>query len=722
MLNLNFFITLLVLSFNFFIGYKVWRSNPKQFTNKIFFFLVIELNLWMLFNNLAMSAGDNDSLALLFVRLTMVVTAAIPMSLYFLSLTFPDKKFPLSRLQTFFCLLWIFFNMAINFTPLVFTNAHLVNGNMLLTPALGVVTVALNMVIFMGAAIWNFFKKFRQAQGTEKIRLGYLVFSFVLAMLSAFVFNFLLVVAFQIGNLTNLGSWLMSSILTIIIGYSLLKIRFSGLDFVLARAFYYLILAIWVFIATFFLLNVKSWAGNFTYLLAAVFIIAWVIGFIDIYQNLQDFLIKKIVNHGLDWKLENKKFLHTIAQELSLNKIIDETLSFFSLLIRNTGNLIFEDFTDDGKFYLESTFAEKKDPRRLFELCEKEWQTQSNPRPIIFEELIFDRSTQHRLLISVMKKEGYGAVFPITLYSGAKGILAMGKKLNQDAYFIQDINLIEQTLQEVAMAVDRATVYQNTKNFNDHLQRKINSATKKLVRANEKLMAADKMKDEFVSVASHELRTPMTAIKNYLWLVNKNNDEKNFTQNKKFLQIALDSTERLINMVNDMLTISRIEGNRFELNKKPMDLNQAVDQVYLDLQPLSINKNFKFVKTTCAESLPIYADSDKVHEVIQNLVGNALKFTTEGKVEMHCEKKGRCAIFSVTDTGSGIDKQDFPKLFNKFCRLENSYVKIKETGTGLGLYICKQIMLKHSGDITFHSELGKGSTFTLIFPLDKPKK
>lgn len=721
MISISLVTALSVAIFDVFIGYRVWQSNRRQASNSLFFLLVIQICLWVVCNAFSQS-GLSTTETLFFVRLVMVVTAGIPVTLYFFSSVFPDKKLRLSKPWKATCICWAILNILFNFLPFTFTSISLTTDGFTLDSSWGIAVAAVNFLIFGSLACFNFIKNARKAQGLEKVRLSYLTAAFVVTIVIVLFFNFFLVIIFHNNNFTNLGSWLMSLVITGMIGYSLLKIRFTGLDFILAKIFYYAVLAGWLLLALFFLLNLPQWSDRFTHPLAFIFLAAWSISLVYIYQNLQDFLVKKIVNHGVDWKAENKIFSAHIAQDLDLSRIMNETLRFYAQVIKNTGNLIYEDFTDDGKFYLTSTFAEEKDPSRLFELCEKEWQKQEIPRPIIFEELILDNLPEQRMLINLMKKEDYGAVFPIILYSGSKGILAMGKKLNQNAYFIQDIDLIEQTLQEVAVAADRATVYQNTKNFNDHLQRKINLATRKLVKANEKLMIADKMKDEFVSVASHELRTPMTAIKNYLWLINKNNDEKNFKQNKKFLQIALDSTERLINMVNDMLTISRIEGNRFELNKKQFDLNQVMNQVYLDLQPLVDNKNFKFIKKNFDGALPIYGDPDKVHEAIQNLVGNAVKFTAKGKVEMRCEKKGRCAILSVTDTGPGIDKGDFPKLFNKFCRLENSYVKIKETGTGLGLYICKQIMLKHNGDITFTSELGKGSTFMLIFPLSKNKK
>ncbi|NCU31389.1 MAG: HAMP domain-containing histidine kinase, partial [Candidatus Moranbacteria bacterium] len=172
-----------------------------------------------------------------------------------------------------------------------------------------------------------------------------------------------------------------------------------------------------------------------------------------------------------------------------------------------------------------------------------------------------------------------------------------------------------------------------------------------------------------------------------------------------------------INMVNDMLTISRIEGDRFDLNQDKVNLNNIVEQTYLILSPLATNKNFEFKKRLAKKAVFVVGDAAKITEVVQNIVGNALKFTRQGQIILSCYQENDQAFISVKDTGPGIAPEDFSKLFQKFCRLENSYVKIRETGTGLGLYIARQIMRKHHGDIIAESTFGKGSTFTLVFPL-----
>ena len=308
-------------------------------------------------------------------------------------------------------------------------------------------------------------------------------------------------------------------------------------------------------------------------------------------------------------------------------------------------------------------------------------------------------------------------IFPLTFYDELRGLVAFTDKLNGNPYFVQDIELIEGTLREITPLLNKAVIHQSTQDFNKHLQRKVSLATARLQRMNEKLLAADKLKDEFVSVASHELRTPMTAIKGYLWMVAKNNTPENIATNQKYIEIALNAAERLIALVNDMLTISRIEGGRFELNLETFDIHTLISQIVNELKPISVDKNIYLrAKNTAKGKLLVDGDVSRLDEVLHNIVGNALKFTTEGGVTITTRSDDEWVYIDVTDTGIGIDSEDFGKLFSKFARMEKSYVKIKETGTGLGLYISRQIMNMHKGDISFTSTSGKGSTFTIYLP------
>lgn len=236
----------------------------------------------------------------------------------------------------------------------------------------------------------------------------------------------------------------------------------------------------------------------------------------------------------------------------------------------------------------------------------------------------------------------------------------------------------------------------------------------------EKLEFVDKIRDDFVSIASHELRTPMTAIRSYAWMALHKSDMALSKKLEKYLVRILISTERLINLVNDLLNVSRIEARKIEINPEALDLisitKDVVDEVYYSK---SVSKDIKF--TILETKLPkVLAEPERLREVLLNLMGNSVKFTPSGgTITISFFTDGKVVETSIKDTGVGILKEDLGRLFQKFAKLDSSYVSISTSGgTGLGLYISKNLVELMHGKIWASSEgLGKGTTFTFSLPV-----
>lgn len=246
-------------------------------------------------------------------------------------------------------------------------------------------------------------------------------------------------------------------------------------------------------------------------------------------------------------------------------------------------------------------------------------------------------------------------------------------------------------------------------------QHSLRNITMQLEKANAKLKQLDALKNEFVSVASHELRTPMTSIKSYLWMAldgkgGKLNDEQKF-----YVQRGYDSVDRLIRLVNDMLNISRIEAGRITIELQKVDLHklaqEVVDEVVLRAKEVGVTIDLEKPEMETY----VIADPDKIKEVFFNLLGNSIKFTPSGgNITISFTEKADLIETKVKDSGEGIEAEDIGKLFQKFGLLPGSYTTNQPAnGTGLGLYICRSIIELHQGKIWVESEgSGKGSTFT----------
>ncbi len=299
-------------------------------------------------------------------------------------------------------------------------------------------------------------------------------------------------------------------------------------------------------------------------------------------------------------------------------------------------------------------------------------------------------------------------VFPVISKGKAIGFLIFSMVKDEKEVSEAERDLIQGFTDVVGLAVENAKLYTS-----------LSETEKQLESANERLKELDKLKDDFVSVASHELRTPMTAIKSYLWVALNQHYKELSPDMQRYLNRAYISVERLINMVNDMLNISRIEGGRIALRLAETDLVVLSREVYDEILTKANEKNIDVV--IVQKNVPkVLCDKDKIHEVLLNLIGNSLKFTKAGgTISVNFTAQDPYITISVTDTGVGISSENLAKLFTKFGRLENSYVAIAESGgTGLGLFISKSLVELHKGTIKASSPgTGKGTTFSFTLPI-----
>lgn len=304
---------------------------------------------------------------------------------------------------------------------------------------------------------------------------------------------------------------------------------------------------------------------------------------------------------------------------------------------------------------------------------------------------------------------------PIKLGENTYGCVEIFK----DAPFSSDDARCFQTIaQQVALPLKSASLYQEIKETNLKLEK------------------LERLKSEFISIVSHELRTPLTSIKNSLDILMTGKCGEINDAGSKFLNMAKRNVQRLAGIINDLLDLSKIEAGKMDFHFKNINIHQVIDYVKSTLSILAKDKNIELL-TDETDSLPeIFADSQRLEQVLTNLVSNAIKFTPEGKkiiisskltnaenIEVHpyfqeeIEKlKGDYIIVSVKDEGIGIAEKDLLHAFDKFAQIENSLSR-KVGGSGLGLPIAKQLLDAHNGAIWCCSQLEKGSEFSFAIPV-----
>ena len=229
----------------------------------------------------------------------------------------------------------------------------------------------------------------------------------------------------------------------------------------------------------------------------------------------------------------------------------------------------------------------------------------------------------------------------------------------------------------------------------------------------------DQAKDEFISLASHQLRTPATGVKQYLTMILDGYVGTITPAQRRFIQTANQSNDRQLMIIDDILRVAAADSGNVVLNKETVDLTALIEEVMSEQATKFAKRNQTIVFEHDTEHIYATIDKNSVRMVFENLIDNAHKYTYPGKtITITMRETARAVRISIQDEGTGIAKQDIGKLFQKFNRLSNP-LSVSSGGTGLGLYWVKQIITLHDGSIKVLSELGKGSTFIVSLPKQK---
>jgi signal transduction histidine kinase len=293
-----------------------------------------------------------------------------------------------------------------------------------------------------------------------------------------------------------------------------------------------------------------------------------------------------------------------------------------------------------------------------------------------------------------------GVVLPLVINREAIGVLGLAKKRRSGTFARSDVELLSVLASQAAIAI------QNARLFTD------------IRAAYENLKQLDRLKSEFVSNVSHELRAPLHTIGGFVQLLLDGKVTDQTTQ-KECLETVFRQTQQLTRLIDDLLDVSRMEAGRMQLNKAPTQMHGVIQEIVSELQSLAVPKRITLTDQTM-ERLPlVLGDAQRLGQVVRNLVHNAIKFTPEnGHITVSGSSTADQVVIAVEDNGTGIPAEAMSHLFERFYQVDGSSTRRVE-GTGLGLYICRQLVTAHGGSIWVDSEPGKGSTFRFSVPRDK---
>lgn len=291
------------------------------------------------------------------------------------------------------------------------------------------------------------------------------------------------------------------------------------------------------------------------------------------------------------------------------------------------------------------------------------------------------------------------------------GLLVVGFKTPAPDITKQDTAIVDRVCESIGVALDNKLLFEENQ-----------YVLKQLRESNERLKDLDEAKDDFISMASHQLRTPLTSIKGYISMMIEGDAGKITPTQKQLLEQAYFSSQRMVYLIADLLNVSRLKTHKFLIDAKPVDIAKVVEEEVDQLQAIAKSHDLKLdyqKPDTKTGKIELMIDETKTRQIIMNFMDNAIYYTPAGgHITVKLLDKPSTIELRVEDDGMGVPKSEQPHLFTKFYRAGNAR-KARPDGTGLGLFMAKKVIVAQHGSIIFESQQNKGSTFGFIFSKHK---
>ena len=728
---LTYFTYIPIIFLLIFLSIVIYRNNKQNKSNKYFSLFILSIVLWV-FALLLSDTTKNYEVALFWSKMAIIGPAFIIYFFLLFSKVFPRGEGDFNKKYKFLLIAPAI--IIIILSPTRYNIEDIIIRDWGAEAAAGQLYLFL-FLYYLSYLILSFYiliKKYRRAINLLRVQIRYLFLgmgiSSILGLTTNLVFLF-----FNINQFTFFGPISMLFFIGFT-SYAILKYRLMDIKVIIKRSTVFAFLVIIItsvftlfsYIISQMLLDIT---GAKSLVLNGVIMAVLVsLGFEPLKkalsQTTDSFLFKAEYDPQEVLSEYSEKFSSTLYLE-ELNQFISERTfeifkpSFISLFLKNKDTGVYEEEFIVGEIEQEKMKSiESKFFKRIYNYLAK---IKKEKDIVVREEFkkINERLQNKTLgqLLKILEKEEVNLMIPMYVKEELAGILFLGDKKSGDVYSQADLNILEIMASQAAVSIKNAQLYEEQRMFAQHLEKEVEKATEDLKIANEKLVKLDKAKSEFISIASHQLRTPLTVVKGYISMVLEGNfGEVNYAATDS-LEKVYESNERLIQLVENLLNISRIESGRLQFNYEIIHLEDLVDSVVEELGNMAKKKGLKFTYKKPAKKLPkVKLDQEKIRQVVLNLIDNSIKYTKKGSVTVALKKTGEAIEFCVSDSGMGISKTDLPNLFKKFIRGTGTSL-VHTEGTGLGLYVADQMIKSHKGKIWAESKgEGLGAKFCFVLP------
>ncbi len=715
-MTIGLLILILSTLVSLFSGLFVLIRNPKQSINKIYSFTSLILILFSIVNYLSLNNGSSK---LLFIRLVMMTTTVGVASIYILVYSLNTEFFWRSILNRVLLIISLII-AVLDITPFVFRG--LSSGTYALPiPSIGAFFYLAQFLIILILTGYHLVQGIRKKQSITRKQNKTLLIGVIPILILAPITSFIFPIVLKNSNYIVLSP-IYSTFFVCMVGYTIIKHGLFDIKLIIARALTYMMsIALVAMIYGMILLGaIKLIFHPHISLIAQVFLALSTALAALSFQRIKRMFDSLTSKYFYQDAYDVQAFLD------SFNKILVTTFELDPLL-RKVGDIIEQNLKP--KYIV---FGIKEINEKPIRIIGTKNSPEFNNSDIAFVRSVTPRmktkcivtdmlDEKYKALQDVMKEKEVAVLVRLATntYEEGIGYLVLGPKKSGNIYSSQDIKVLEIIANELVVAIQNALHTEEIENFNITLQEKIKDATHKLRKTNDKLRALDEAKDDFVSMASHQLRTPLTSVKGNISLVLDGDAGKITTLQRQLLEQAFISSQRMVFLIADLLNVSRLKTGKFVIEPSEVDMVNVVEEEVNQLIDTAKSRHLTLEYQKPSKITPLILDETKTRQVIMNFIDNAIYYTPAGgTIKVVLSETPTAVECRVIDNGIGVPKHEQHHLFTKFYRAGNAQ-KARPDGTGLGLFMAKKVIIAEGGAIIFETEEGKGSTFGFSLPKDK---
>jgi signal transduction histidine kinase len=694
------------------LGY--WK-NRSSFLHKLFLVMNITIAFWG-YSYFFWLISNNHESAYFWVALLSLGANFIPILYVHWALTLFKLNKKKKHVIRYGYIVTILFSLFV-FTPLYIADLRPISG-FKFWPQGGALHFLYIVLLYLGLSSYGtlqLIKIYKKSRGTRRNQIQYVIVGSFIGFGCGF-FNFPLWYGIEIKPFLNFGVVFYAATLT----YAMVKHRLMDIKFVLRKYSVYLV-TIASIVSPALILKYFSYSLFPKLDILIDFII--LIAAITIFPTLKNYYYNLATKYFFSSLYDDRQVIGKLSERLSSTLDINKIYKFIGGTLINSFHaktasiLLFN--MKKKKYTVEFDIGHKTGSSKSF-VEDKGFYSNviKHNRVIVVEELIEQHHKEYKRTIKFLERYEVEILVPLRIKQRVIGVIALGPKESRDMYNDEDMRVLGVIGSQSAIAIENALLFEETKEFSIKLEREVEQATKELREANEKLKKLDQAKSEFISIASHQLRTPLTVVKGYISMILEGSYGKIATERRLPLEKVFESNERLIQLVENLLNISRIESGRLRFSFERMRFEKLVAGVVDELKGTAKKKGLSLIFNTSNISLPkVKIDEEKIRQVVLNLVDNAIKYSIKGSVIVKVEKKDKEILFCVSDKGMGIRREDLSGLFKKFSRGTDTPL-VNPGGTGLGLYVARIMIEAHDGKIWAESAgPGKGAKFCFTIPI-----